>query len=118
MIVNSVFTSDGSGNFYVGYLPVGRYYLVEKKAPDGYNMLTGPVEIIVTAGKVEYKLPDSAKFASKTSSNGDAINIFIPNTPGYTLPSTGGPGTVAYTVAGLGLIAMALALLLRRRREY
>lgn len=33
-----------------------------------------------------------------------------------SLPATGGPGTTIYTVSGLALIALALAMLLRRRR--
>ena len=46
------------------------------------------------------------------------IKLTVYNTPGVALPSTGGPGTAAYTAGGLGLIMLALAaLLLRKRRE-
>ena len=34
---------------------------------------------------------------------------------GASLPATGGPGTTLYTATGLALIALALAMLLRRR---
>ena len=42
----------------------------------------------------------------------DFINIY---TPGVVLPSTGGPGTAAYHLAGALLTLAALTLLLRRR---
>ena len=35
----------------------------------------------------------------------------------YALPSTGGPGTGTYTLAGVALISLALFLLFRRRRD-
>ena len=116
------FTSrEDDGNFYVGLLPIGTYYLVEIAAPSGYNLLNGPVELVVEPGRVGYKMPGADSYSYQAVESSGAmkyINIYIDNTPGYTLPSTGGPGTVIYMVAGLGLIALAMALLLRRRREY
>ena len=47
-----------------------------------------------------------------------AVQITNKYTAGVELPSTGGPGTILYTTAGLGLMALAiLALLLKRRKE-
>ena len=36
----------------------------------------------------------------------------------YALPSTGGTGTTAYTAVGLALIALAITILLGKRRYY
>lgn len=53
------------------------------------------------------------KTGEENAKNGDKII----NTPvSYELPSTGGPGTTLFTVSGLALIALALAMLMRRRR--
>ena len=40
----------------------------------------------------------------------------VGNEPGVRLPSTGGMGTGVYTAAGAGLILLALAMLLLKRR--
>lgn len=109
----------GTGIFYDGYLSAGRYWLVETASPSGYNMLTGPVEVLVESGRVKYKLPGDATYrvASLASTSGvdDPIVIPIDNTPGYALPSTGGPGTTAIYITGSILTLLALALLLRRK---
>ena len=41
----------------------------------------------------------------------------IPNNPGARLPATGGPGTTMFYVTGIGLIALAVLLLLRKREK-
>ena len=107
------------------------YWLKETKAPDGYNLLTEPVEITVKSDDVTY----DAKFDGQTWTHCNdttgktrndlsetntvrTISLLIPNSPGAKLPSTGGPGTVLYTASGLSVIALALALLLRRKRDW
>ena len=41
----------------------------------------------------------------------------VENTPGFELPSTGGPGTTLFTVSGLSLVLLALALLFRKKQR-
>lgn len=50
---------------------------------------------------------------------GDKVVITNTANPVYSLPSTGGPGTLLYTTLGLALITLALlyGISLRRRRE-
>ena len=72
------------------------YYLVETKAPTGYNKLNHHVEIKATE-KV---------FA----------NIKIENSKGSELPSTGGIGTTIFYVVGAVLVIGAGVLLVSRRR--
>lgn len=42
----------------------------------------------------------------------------VENTPGFELPSTGGPGTTLFAVSGLSLVLLALALLFRKKQQY
>ena len=39
-------------------------------------------------------------------------------TAGVELPSTGGSGTLVYTIAGLALVTLAGALLISRKRKF
>ncbi|MDR1713061.1 MAG: SpaH/EbpB family LPXTG-anchored major pilin [Coriobacteriales bacterium] len=83
------------------------YYLVEVQAPTGYNLLTEPVQVNFTA-------------ENSTVTTSYTIDTTVKNSTGFTLPKTGGMGTVAFTAGGLVLIGLALALLirsLRRRRS-
>ena len=34
-------------NLYLNGLEAGTYYLVETKAPDGYNKVSGPIKVII-----------------------------------------------------------------------
>ena len=46
------------------------------------------------------------------------IGLFtIGNTPGVELPSTGGSGTLTYTLTGIFLITLAGVLLVSRKRK-
>lgn len=75
------------------------YYLVETKAPDGYNLLNEP--ITVTIGDENGNV------------NTDAIGkATVKNSSRFVLPITGGMGTTIFTIAGIALIALAVILLL------
>lgn len=91
---------DGVGFFEVNGLGEGTYYLVEIKAPDGYNRLTEPVE--VTIKDDDYDTWDN--------------DIIIENSTGAELPSTGGIGTtVFYIVGGLLMVGAAVVLVTRKK---
>ena len=55
-----------------------------------------------------------------TLGSGPSVDFPIYNKVTYEMPETGGPGATLYTIGGLLLITVALALLLynnKRRRE-
>ena len=100
---------DGLGLFSVA-LPDGEYQIKEISSPAGYVIVTGAFDFSIEDGKMK-------------GTNGDYINfdldnmlITIKNEMGVALPSTGGPGTQYYTASGLGIIAIALLLLFRKRK--
>ena len=89
LIVESAETGDnGIADFGVK-LPAGTYYIKETKVPDGYNFNSAPQRVV---------LPDET---NKT--------VVIEDTKAK-LPSTGGNGTLMFTIIGGSLVLLAAAL--------
>ena len=102
-------------NLRVNGLAEGTYYLVETKAPDGYNKLTAPVVIKIT------KSTDTDVNNWTISKDGtvetDKI-IDIENSTGSLLPSTGGRGAIAFAViAALLVFGVAVSFIRDKRKE-
>lgn len=92
------------------------YYLYETKAPAGYNRLTEPVKFRINA---TYTSADSrpdvlTKVGDKAAVTG--LKVSVENNAGTTLPSTGGMGTTVFYVVGGGLMAVAVVLLVTKKR--
>lgn len=109
----SVDSIDDKGyNLHVNGLDAGTYYLVETKAPAGYNKLTDPIKVTITkTGDTEW-----------TISKGDEVEtdkiIDVENSTGSILPSTGGMGTIAFTVvAALLVLGVAVSFIRDKKRE-
>ncbi len=92
-------TTGSDGKAVIRGLNYGDYYLIETQAPTlngkKYNLLSEP-----------------KAFTVDENSHKDEKRIEVPNKSGFTLPKTGGIGTVMFTVAGIGILAVALALIL------
>lgn len=124
-------SSNAQGVFKVAGLDDGTYYLEETVAPDGYNKLTEPITVVISANTTNgqnwtnYDMTPLIKIdvtANGTSGTGDAetgvASITVANAKGNTLPSTGGMGTVLLYVAGIAVFVLAgatLVMALRRR---
>ena len=92
------------------------YYLYETKAPAGYNRLTEPVKFRINA---TYTSADSrpdvlTKVGDEAAVTG--LKVSVENNAGTTLPSTGGMGTTVFYVVGGGLMAVAVVLLVTKKR--
>lgn len=95
-------TSDENGLVSIYGLAYGEYYLLETKAPNGYNLLDNAVQLTIDR-----------------STHLDEQTVTIENVSGSVLPSTGGIGTAVFTVTGLLLIGTALVFLsLKKRNSY
>lgn len=93
--------ADGIVKFY-GLEP-GTYWIAETKAPDGYNLLKDPVQIEVTR-------------VTGVLTEGQA-DIQIVNTKGFELPTTGGAGTIVFTLGGIIVMILAVAIYLKSRKK-
>ena len=98
----TVVTTNNKGEATFNGLADGTYYLVETKAPAGYNPLTEPVEVKVAGSSTE-----TAKLS---------VTANVANSTGTTLPSTGGMGTTIFYVLGSALVLGAVVLLVTKKR--
>lgn len=114
---NTVFESvalitDKKYNLHVNGLAAGTYYLVETEAPAGYNKLTDPIKVTITQDG------DTNWTVKKNDEAEDDKIIDVENSTGSLLPSTGGMGTIAFTVvAALLVLGVAVSFIRDRKRE-
>lgn len=112
----SVKSIDVEGyNLRVNGLAEGTYYLVETKAPDGFNKLTAPIVIKITKSTTGNE--EDWTLSKNDVKEEDKI-IDVENSTGSMLPSTGGMGTIAFTVvAALLLLGVAVSFIRDRKKE-
>ena len=108
----SVLKSDKDGVFSVIGLDHGTYYLVETKAPNGYNLLTEEVEVNVVATHKEV----TAESAETVFTVNGKSEITVENKAGIVLPETGGMGTTMIYILGAVMVLGAGVLLVTKRR--
>ena len=116
-------TTDENGiwNMSVNLDEVTNYYLFETKAPEGCILLTDPVIITVTSasatsGGIRATYQGTPMEVSQVD-NTQVVRIKVPNSNGYELPSTGGPGILPLTVIGIILMLLGGIWLALSRRQ-
>lgn len=102
-------------NLRVNGLAEGTYYLVETKAPEGYNKLTDPIKVEIKKSTTE---DVNAWTLSKNGEKEEDKIIDVENSTGSILPSTGGMGTIAFAVvAAILVFGVAVSFIRDRKRE-
>ncbi len=110
--VESIETNATSALTIKGLKGTTTYYLKEIEAPKGYNELENAFVFTIASANVSSNLvTTSNKWVEGTSTG-----IHIINNAGTTLPSTGGMGTTVFYVVGGGLMAVAVVLLVTKKR--
>lgn len=127
-------TTGKDGKVEKSGLANGTYYLVETKTNKDYNLLKAPVEVkldivYTTTTKKEYVTDENGvktlvkneiKETTFTENAANSTGIHtetIINKKGFDLPTTGGMGTVLFSIAGFALMAGAAFVLLKGRRK-
>ena len=101
-----------SGKINLIGLEPGTYYLVETKAPAGFNLLSQPITVVIahTDGNGSTGLVVNGAVA-----NPQVVNV--QNNAGTILPETGGMGSKIFILVGFLLMATATALFLIRTKR-
>lgn len=136
---NGIIDTSDSNNAtnYTHGLANGDYYLVETKTVDGYNLLTKPVkvklDITATTTWQKTNVYDASGNLVKhgtvtkttfthTSNNGDATKTELAvakvvNRKGFTLPVTGGFGTLLFSGIGVLLVLAGVGVLFSLKKK-
>lgn len=111
----SVKDITGAGyNLRVNGLAEGTYYLVETKAPDGFNKLTAPVVIKITKSTDT----DVNKWTISKDGKDESDKIIdIENSTGSLLPSTGGTGVIVFAGVAILLVFGVVVSFIRDKRK-
>lgn len=127
----AVVKSETGVQFTFKGLDDGEYTLTETVTPEGYNTID-PITFNVSANHeitwdgtgnrntllkslTGSKVTGEITFAENANVNGSLVTDII-NKSGTVLPSTGGMGTTVFYVVGGGLMAVAVVLLVTKKR--
>lgn len=120
--------TDDKGIVEYKGLPSGTYKFIETKTLDKYNLLTSPVD-----AKLSLSYTTTWKDTSKYDENGNLTNhksdtveykngdpkavIQVVNRSGFTLPVTGGFGTLLFSGIGVLLVLAGVAVLFSMKKK-
>ena len=111
----TVFETPDDGSFTISGLDADTYYLEEVEAPAGYNKLAAPVKVTITATiNATTNVGTATVTYGENSTSTDTVKI--ENKTGVELPSTGGVGTTIFYVIGGLLMAVAVVLLVTKKK--
>lgn len=112
-------TTDANGLITFKGLGAGTYYITELKTLGGYNLLTAPiiVEITATPGTT------SCTWTAKVNGNDatfdtkeNMVKLTVENNKGSDLPITGGIGTTIFYVIGGLLVCGAVVMAITKKK--
>lgn len=116
----------------VSGLPAGEYKLIETKTAEGYNLLSEPVDAKLNLGyttkwnlnieyangketKRSYSTTTYTRDEKETTTPSEALNIV--NRAGFTLPVTGGFGTLLFSGIGVLLVLAGVCVLFSMKKK-
>lgn len=144
--IPGTYKTNANGQIELPGLANGTYYLVETVAHDGYNIVLGKIYFTISAKydteskKVELKdtdidksdmTPSDAKNEATLGiipefyetnpdvkfANANELYLLITNSQGAQLPSTGGVGTVIFTVVGILVMAAVVVIAVKSNKK-
>lgn len=107
-------TTDKNGLITFKGLGAGTYYITELKTLGGYNLLTAPITVVITAA------PSATGCSWTVSTNAtfedDMVKLTVENNKGSVLPITGGIGTTIFYVIGGLLVCGAVVMAITKKK--
>lgn len=124
-------TTDNDGYVVAKGLPKGEYKFVETKTKEGYNLLSKPVDANLNVEYETVRDTDTIYDATGTKKHsvtsitykneaGNAYkyeDIKVINRKGFTLPVTGGFGTLLFSGIGLLLVLVGVSVLFSLKKK-
>ena len=123
--------TDSQGNITVSGLPAGTYYWVETETLPGYNLLTKPVKADLSVAyeaawksvekyegnKLIHREYDTTQttYTDANTVNNKVTNVV--NRKGFTLPVTGGFGTLLFSGIGVLLVLAGVCVLFSMKKK-
>lgn len=122
---------NGRNTNYIAGLANGEYWLVETKTVNGYNLLNGPVKLELNIKATETwsettvdengNVTKHGEVTTTTYNGGESNNSYvlknIVNRKGFTLPVTGGFGTLLFSGIGVLLVLAGVAVLFSMKKK-
>lgn len=107
--------TDENGALTFSGLNAGTYVITEIETLDGFNLLTAPITVTITAGTIPADLA-SCSFTYTPAELLDGNVVKIENSRGSTLPETGGIGTkLFYLIGGMLVVGSGVVLVTKKR---
>ena len=110
-------TTDAKGLITFEGLGAGTYYITELKTKSGYNLLTAPITVVITA------TPGTTSCTWTATMNGapatfeeNMVKLTVENNKGSVLPITGGIGTTIFYVIGGLLVCGAFVMAITKKK--
>lgn len=113
-------TTDADGLITFEGLGAGTYFITELKTKSGYNLLTAPITVEITA------TPGTTSCTWTAKVNGNETDVFdkdknmvkltVENNKGSVLPITGGIGTTIFYVIGGLLVCGAVVMAITKKK--
>lgn len=120
----TVLVTGAGGKLTIQGLAPGTYSLKETKAPSGYTLPKTTIQVEIKDDN-QNGIPDSketppAEGEEETTDKKDngMVELEVSNTKGFTLPQTGGFGTVLFTMIGIVLMGGGVLLVAVFLRKY
>lgn len=105
--------TDEAGRAGLYGLPYGAYYLIETRAPEGYNRIIDPIR--VTVHKYSHLTNADDVYDDQSQIIDNTLHIINVR---YTIPDTGFSGTLQLAAAGTGVLFSAAALILLNQKRW
>lgn len=107
---------DANGVITFAGLGEGEFTITEIEAPEGYNKLTQPINIVINFDENGTPKWTATRNGTEMELDGNLFVFQVENKAGATLPTTGGIGTKIFYIMGAVLVVGAAVVLIAKKR--